>query len=446
MENLKLSTSYRQIIKLAAPISIAHLIPQANFFTNNVFIGMLGQRELGVNAITSVFYLILSMVGYGLSSGIQVQLSRRAGEGDKGAIARTLSTGFLLSLAFSALLLVLAWVVMPSLFGNNLHDKQNWEMSLHFMHRRLWGIPFVMIGQLVHAFFIATSRSKLLMWGSLAATISNIALDYVLIFGHFNFPALGFDGAAVASVLAEAIFAATTLILFFSQKLHKVYSIQLLQKIDFNLVGRMIMVALPLIVQFLFSIGGWLIFFFFIEHLQGQALAASQMLRSIFGLVAVGAWALATTCNTMVSNVIGQGNTNLVPLIIKRVSLLSFSYTLILGIILWVFAYQFLSLYSSDRALILYAIPSLKVVVSGTLVMCIATTAFNAVVGTGNTFVNLSIEISCVMLYLVYCYIVIQQQHAPLHICWASEYVYWVSLLIFSFLYLKTGKWKGKSV
>ncbi len=79
--NLKVSVTNKDIIKLAAPISLALLMPQVSFFTNTVFIGMLGERELGVIGITGIFYLILSMIGYGLSSGMQIQMARRMGEG-----------------------------------------------------------------------------------------------------------------------------------------------------------------------------------------------------------------------------------------------------------------------------------------------------------------------------------------------------------------------------
>lgn len=57
-------------------------------------------RELGINGITGVFYLILSMIGYGLSNGMQIQMARRAGEGDKKGLSDTLTNGAMLSIVF----------------------------------------------------------------------------------------------------------------------------------------------------------------------------------------------------------------------------------------------------------------------------------------------------------------------------------------------------------
>lgn len=446
MEKLSVTASNRDIIKLALPISVALFIPQANFFTNNVFMGMLGQRELGVNGITGVFYLILSMIGYGLSSGVQIQMARRAGEENKNGIAETFMNGAMLSLMFSLGLMLLTLWFVPVLFGFSLNDSDNFALSIKFVYLRVWGLPFLMMAQLFSSFFISVGRSRMLVYGSLVATAVNISCDYLFIFGKLGFPSMGFRGAALASVVSEIFYAGTMVLMFFFNGLHKEYLIFRYSRFDFEHSRQSLKVAAPLIVQFMFSIGGWLVFFFFIEHLGQQSLAASQMLRSIFGIVSVGTWALATTCNTMVSNVIGQGRSRDVIKLVFKISRLSIAYCVILCVILLAFSREFLSLYSSDKALIEFTIPSLQVIVAATLIMAISTVFFNAVVGTGNTLVNLSMEVGCVGAYLVYCYYFIYRKQSPLYICWGSEFVYWTCLLIGSSIYLKSGKWRGKKI
>ncbi len=443
---LGVSATNRQILKLAAPISLALLIPQLSFFTNTVFLGRLGERELGVNGITGVFYLILSMIGYGLSSGMQIQMARRAGSGDKKGLARILTNGAMLSVLFSLGLMLLTLWFVPILFGYTLHDSNNFELSVSFVYIRVWGLPFLMLTQLLCSFFISIGRSRLLIWGSLVATLVNVLFDYLLIFGKFGMPALGFKGAAAASVLAEIFYCVTMVAIFFKEKLYGDFPVFNFRSFDFELSERTLAVSTPLIVQFMFSIGGWLVFFIFIEHLGQQSLAASQVLRNIFGIVGIGTWALATTCNTMVSNLIGQGKRREVMKIIWKICKLSLLYAVVVCTLLLVFSHEFLSIYSSDMSLILFAIPSLRVIVVATLVMSLATVVFNGVVGTGNTLVNLTIEVSCVGSYLIYCYFIIRVRHSPLYLCWGSEFVYWIALLIAAGLYLRSGRWKGKEI
>ena len=103
-------------------------------------------------------------------------------------------------------------------------------------------------------------------------------------------------------------------------------------------------------------------------------------------------------------------------------------------------------MYRDDLSLVALAKPSLRIIVVAGFIMAVSTVVFNGVVGTGNTVINLFIEICCVGVYLVYCYIAIERLRLGLAWAWGSEFVYWSTLLIACTIYLGTGKWKGKKV
>jgi multidrug resistance protein, MATE family len=436
----------KSIIRLALPISLALAIPQISFLANTAFLGRYGERELGVNGVAGIFYLTLSMIGYGLSSGIQIQLARRAGEGDNPGLAKAFMNGILLSVLGALTLMMLSLWLAPLIFGLSLSDSNNAYLSINYLFVRVWGLPFLMLVQQANAFFIATHRSRFLIYGSLAATITNIVFDYLLIFGNYDFPRMGLTGAAIASILGEIAYCAVMYGTYYFNKFYKQYPIHEYFGFDTKLSKRSFRIASPLIVQYLFSIGGWQIFFIFVEHLGTRELAASQILRSIFGVVGIGTWAMAATCNTMVSNIIGQGKQREVLYLIRKVAKLSLLYAFSVSVILLLCSEQFLSLYRDDPALVLFAKPSMIVIVLATMVMAVSTVAFNGVVGTGNTLINLTMEITSVFIYLIYCYIVIEHMRMPLHWAWGSEFVYWIVLLLFSLAYLKSGRWKGKHI
>jgi putative MATE family efflux protein len=443
---VKVSVTNKDIIRIAAPISLALMIPQISFLANTAFLGRLGEKELGVNGVSGIFYLTLSMIGYGLSNGIQVQMARRAGEGDNEGLAKVLTNGVLLSLGFSLALMMMSLWLAPIIFGYSLNNGENAYMSIRYLYVRVWGLPFLMLTQLINAFYIATRQSKYLMYGALAGAACNIIFDYALIFGNWGFPKWGLAGAAGASIIGEIAYCATMYGIFYIKGIYKKYPLQRVFSFDAKLSQRSLKVSSPLIVQYMFSIGGWQIFFIFVEHLGQRELAASQILRSIFGIVSIGTWAFASTCNNMVSNIIGQGKQEQVMTLIGKVVKLSLLYTVIVCVLLLVFSEEFLALYRDDDSLIQLSLPSLRVIVLATLIMAVSTVVFNGVVGTGNTMVNLVMEVFCVCTYLVYCYIMIQRMRLGLTWAWVSEFVYWTSLLIVSFLYLKSGKWKGKKV
>lgn len=441
---MKAAITNNYILRLAAPIALAMFIPVINDLTNNFFIGHTGVRELAVIGLTSVFYLVFSMVGYGLSNGVQVKLSRHAANLDYTGISRIFTNGILLALLLSLLLMLLAIWLAPVIFELALHSKERVVLSIDYLYVRIWGLPFLMLTQLANAFFISIARSKYLLIGSLAATITNILLDYMLIFGHWGFPQMGLQGAAIASVGAEIGAATVMFSAFYLFRLYRQFPLHHYFLPDLKLITGILKISAPLIFQYVFSITGWLVFFFYVEQLGERELAASQLIRTVFRIVSIMAWACGATCNTMVSNIIGQGRKGEVVKLVHKICRISFLATSAICVVMVLGARYYLSIFTQDEALIELAIPCLRVVAVATLVMSLCTVVFNGVVGTGRTTVNMVIEVSCVCGYLLYCYLVIERMRSPLYIAWMAEFTYWISMLGLSYLYLRSGRWRIK--
>ena len=69
-----------------------------------------------------------------------------------------------------------------------------------------------------------------------------------------------------------------------------------------------------------------------------------------------------------------------------------------------------------------------------------------AVIGTGNTKVNLLIEFAAIILYSTYAYIILEKLSMPITYGWAAEWLYWLCMFIPAFFYLKSGRWKHKKI
>src|SRR6201994_4730402 len=205
-KSYKVGISNRDILKMALPISLAILVPQINFITNNIFLGHLDEKgeALSTAGITGFYYLLFAVVGQGLNNGLQALIARRAGEGRIGEIGKLFFQGMVIALGLSCIGILLTWTLAPVVLSWSLHSEAVRDQALSFLRIRIWGLPFLYIYQMRNALLVGTNQSKFLVYGTLAETIVNIGLDYGLIFGHFGLPALGFNGAAVSSIFAEA--------------------------------------------------------------------------------------------------------------------------------------------------------------------------------------------------------------------------------------------------
>ena len=111
--SLQLTITNRQILTIALPISLAILVPQLNFITNNIFLGHYSTEALAVASITGVYYLIFAGIGYGLNNGLQALISRRAGEGRIGEIGKLFNQGIYIAMAIAALGILITYFVAP---------------------------------------------------------------------------------------------------------------------------------------------------------------------------------------------------------------------------------------------------------------------------------------------------------------------------------------------
>ncbi|WP_295117299.1 MATE family efflux transporter [uncultured Chitinophaga sp.] len=443
---MQVDTSNRQVLKIAGPIWLALIVPQINHMTNTAFLGRLGQFELAANAIAGIYYLVMYMISHGLNNGMQVLIARRAGELNYRGIGRLFSNGIWLGLLFAAAGILITFMVAPFIFAKALHDPHIREAALSFIRIRVWGLPFLMMMGLANSFYIGTANTRILAITSLFMELTNIGFDYALIFGKLGFPAMGLNGAAYASIIAECTGFITAFSMLLILRYHRQFHLFSWLKPHWETMRTTLTVAAPLIVQFVFSIGGWLVFFIFIEHLGQRPLAISNMMRSVFGFFSIFIWALAATANTMVSNLIGQNRQDEVLGIIKKIMSFSVLCALVVCTLVNIFPHVILGIYTTDATLIAEALPSVRMITASTLITAVAAVVFNGVTGTGNTRVNLFIEFTAVALYLIYCQVVIEKWQKPLHWAWGSEFIYWFSILVMCLWYLKSGRWKGKKI
>lgn len=444
INNLKVNINNRQILSIALPITFAILIPQINMLTNSIFLGRLSEEALGNAGITGVFYLIFAVAGNGLNNGMQSVFSRSAGSGDSKDFKIILAQGIRVSLQFAFACILFTWLLAPFIM-KEVADPAAYPQEMSFLRIRILGLPFLYLFQMGNAFLVASLNSRYLIIGFIFEALVNVLFDYLLIFGNLGFPQLGFNGAAVASVLAEFTGMLVVLSVLVITGLKKKYS--LLQNLKYNKLfsKEVLRISTPLVLQYLLSVTTWLVFFLLIEPQGTEAKAISNVMRNVFGLVGVFVWAFASTTNAMVSNLMGQKRENEVLLLIKRIMYWSMGLCLMMCILLNSFPSVFFSLFGQDESFVTAGIPVIRVVSLGLLFMSIANIWLNGVTGTGKTKINLLIEIVAIILYLLYTFYFMKINYISLAMAWSNEFIYWTSIFLMSFFFLKSGKWKTKT-
>lgn len=444
--HLKLNITSKQILGIALPISASIIVPQINFITNNIFLGGLGQQELALAGITGVYYLIFAVVGHGLNNGLQALISRRAGENRMDAIGNLFAQGVRIAVVFAVVGMLLTWFLAPMVLKWSLHDASRVDIAVRFLNIRIIGLPFLYLYQMRNALLVGTNQSKYLIIGTATEAVTNVFFDYGLIYGKMGMPRLGFDGAAYASIISEVAGLAVVFLVIRAKGIGR--QLQLFRNRGFDWINTKLIlnISYPLILQHTISICSWEFFYILIEHHGERDLAVSNTMRNIFGFFGCFTWAFAATANTMVSNIIGQNLQHQVMPLVNRIMRWSVGFGVSVCILLNIFPHAFLSIYGQGEDFIQAAIPVLRVVSVALVLMSISVVWLNAVTGTGNTKMNLITEFVAIVLYCLYVYTVLEKLQLSIVWGWASEGIYWTALLLPSFWYMRSGRWKYKKI
>ena len=130
----------------------------------------------------------------------------------------------------------------------------------------------------------------------------------------------------------------------------------------------------------------------------------------------------------------------------RKVSL-SYSLLLFVCILLNLFPAQYLSIYGqSTEGFVKEGIPLIRLVSFVMVLMSAASVWLNSVTGTGNSRVTFLIELAAIIFYCIYIYFVLEVYSLSIFWGWMSEIIYWTIMLVLSFAYMRSGKWRAKII
>jgi putative MATE family efflux protein len=442
---MKTTYTNKEIIQIATPVLISLVMEQMIGMTDTAFLGRVGEIELGASAIAGVYYIAIFMIAFGFSIGAQILIARRNGEQQYKEIGDIFYQGVYFLLILAAVMMSLSHIFSPMILKRLVSSEHIYNAAISFINWRVLGFFFSFTGVMFRAFFVGTTQTRTLTLNSVIMVLSNVLFNYVLIFGKFGFPALGIAGAAIGSSLAEMVSVIFFIIYTRYYIDYKKYGLNVLKSFRLPILKHILNVSLWTMIQNFFSLSTWFTFFLFMEHLGERPLAITNIIRNVSGVMFMITIAYASTCSSLISNLIGAGRSEYVPATIKQHIRIAYMFVLPLALIFSLFPHLIISIYTNIPDLIQESTSSLWVLCSAYLIMVPANIYFQAVSGTGNTRTALLLEFLALTFYMFYMtYIVLVVRNVPL--CWTSEHIYAIFILLFSYIYLKKGNWKQKII
>lgn len=417
--------------------------------SDSVFLFHYSKMDFATIGIVSVFYLMIVAIAYGLSKGGQIIIARRSGEENKKKVTQSFYNMVYLELILATLTFFFLRYGTEYVFPWFIKSSEILEGSLEYIRVRAFGVFFSFAGVAVIAFLTGLARTRFIIYDTLVLLVVNVVLNYILIFGAFGFPEMGIKGAGLASALAEvAAFIVFLLYLAFS-RVPRQLGMFSLPRIDFLQLKQILNLSIPIVSQSVVSLGGWFLFFSFIEKFLGpDDLATSNLVRNIYLIIIIPSWGFSSGINTLVSHFIGNRKRMAVIPIVKRTAWLNLlsTWVIALPIILFPSTILYPLFGSTDMSLFVDAQNSLYVLFLIISLYAVSIIYFNGMVGTGASIFGLKVQFFGSTAYLILVYILLKTGYGNLEMAWGSEILYWGTMQVMTWNYLRSRKWYGLAV
>ncbi|MDO5423768.1 MAG: MATE family efflux transporter [Eubacteriales bacterium] len=201
---------YRMVLAILIPIVIQNGITNFVSLLDNIMVGQVGTEQMSGVAIANQLVFVFNLCIFGAVSGAGIFGAQYYGSGDHKGVRDTLRFKLVVSLLLflaGALVFLVGGEALISLFlqGESTGDSagRTLQYGQTYLRIMLVGLlPFAIL-QSYSSTLRETGETLLPMKAGIVSVLVNLALNYVLIFGKFGFPAMGASGAAVATVVAR---------------------------------------------------------------------------------------------------------------------------------------------------------------------------------------------------------------------------------------------------
>ena len=193
------------IATIAIPVALQNLLTTAGGMVDTMMIGRLGENSVGAVGFAAQLSYLMVACYWGFIGGGMLFMAQYWGAKDEDGLTR--SYGMTLTFVLSvALIFMMFATCFPELVMSVYTDKPViQELAVPYLRIAGFGYPFMALSIAASSLLRSTERVRIPLYASIAAVLTNVLMNWVLIFGHLGAPALGIRGAAIATVISQVV-------------------------------------------------------------------------------------------------------------------------------------------------------------------------------------------------------------------------------------------------
>jgi len=436
----------RAVLLLAVPMMLELVLESTFAVVDIFFVAQLGASAVATVGLTETYLFLLYSIAMGLATAVTAIVARRIGErrGEEAAVSavQAIWLAMLVSVPFAAAGIWWAQDLLRLMGGDDWVVEQGYR----YMQWMLGGNVVILLLFVINAIFRGAGDAAMAMRVLWVANALNIALDPVLIFGLGPVPAMGVEGAAIATTLGRGAGVLMQLWILLRGSAHlrigrraaRWHGATMLQIARTSLGG---------IGQMIVAMTAWIFLMRILASISTEAVAGATIAMRIMMFTLMPAWGMSNAAATLVGQNLGAGEPARAEAAVWRIGWMNMTFTLAVSVIFFVWHDSVVGLFTDDASVIAIGGEWLSILAYSYFVYgwwMVSVQAFN---GAGDTMTPTWINL--VFFWLIQIPLA---WALALPLGWAQSGVFWgvfvseTAVGVFTMWLFSRGRWKNTKV
>jgi MATE family multidrug resistance protein len=294
----------REVCRLALPLVLSTASWAVMNFVDRMMLLWHSPAEMAASLPASTLFWTLIALPLGIASYANTFVAQYHGAGRLERIGDVIRHGARFGWAMMPLFLLLI-PVAPWGFRWLGHSEELVAGESTYLQVNCCGAGAVILAGAYSSFYTGRGQTATVMWIDVAASVLNVLLDWLWIFGKFGFPEMGIAGAAAATVVSQWGKVAVYLALFRQPNIRLAFGFDRPLRFDGDLMRRLLRYGTPSGFQMLIEGLAFTLFVLGIGQLGTVATAATSLAISINIVAFVPMMGASIAVSTLVGNYLG---------------------------------------------------------------------------------------------------------------------------------------------
>ena len=365
IETEHLGDRNKLILQLMWPALCENILATLVSMADTIMVSALGTGAINAVGLCTQPRFIVFSAFMALGTGTTALVARAKGAGNREEANHALVQSLLLALGIVLLacFAMLLWYqpLIRFIAGANIAEETVQDAFAYF-RVQIYGFPLLGLTFIMNAALRGAGNTRAAFYSNSASNIVNVIMNYLLIQGHFGFPALGVEGASIATVIGQTVAFCFCLYLLLSGKQYVSLKDKPSLKPDGHMIRRVSRIGTPALLEQVIMRVGMMVFTLIVTSLGDVSYATHNIAMNIQSMSFTTGMSFGIAATTLTGQTLGRKRPDLSRWYVRQAIRMSYVASFIVAFIMFFFGGAITSIYSKEAQVLALATVVLRII------------------------------------------------------------------------------------